>query len=171
MFCPKCGTQLPDNAEFCSGCGANLSSAPKAKEKFAPPTRREYISLAFATVIFLLAFAPYIEANRSVSMLSVEAFQVSALLGIAKLFNIIALVLYLGYVAISFMDLGLPAIIKKIAPLAFYGLFAFSQLFVFIFSVANRGITMGAAWYIMMACLALAVVFQLVPSLFKVEDK
>ena len=26
MYCPKCGKQLPDNSQFCSGCGANLSS-------------------------------------------------------------------------------------------------------------------------------------------------
>lgn len=25
MFCPKCGKQLPENASFCSGCGAKLA--------------------------------------------------------------------------------------------------------------------------------------------------
>ena len=29
MFCPKCGTQLPDGASFCGTCGSALSNAPK----------------------------------------------------------------------------------------------------------------------------------------------
>ena len=24
MFCPKCGTQMPDDAEFCTKCGIKL---------------------------------------------------------------------------------------------------------------------------------------------------
>lgn len=30
MFCPKCGTQLPDTAVACSSCGATLAAAPRA---------------------------------------------------------------------------------------------------------------------------------------------
>ncbi len=171
MFCPKCGTQLPDNAEFCTGCGAKLSNAPTAKEPFKLPTYRELISLAFATIIFILSFVPYIDANFSISMLAVEAFQADALLGIAKIFCIMSLVVYIGYIAVSFMDLGIPSSVKKLVPLCFYGLFCLSQLFVFIFCVANKGITMGAAWYVMMLFFALAAVYQFVPSLFKIEDK
>ena len=172
MFCPKCGTQLPDNAEFCTGCGAKLSNAPTAKEPFKLPTYRELLSLAFATIIFILAFTPYIDMGPSVSMLAIKAFTLGdALLGIAKIFNIISLFIYIGYVAVSFIDLGIPSAIKKFIPLGFYGLFCFSQLFVFIFCIANKGVTMGAAWYVIMAFLACAVVYELVPKLFKVEDK
>ncbi len=35
MFCPKCGAQLPDNAEFCMKCGTNLASA-KTQASGAP---------------------------------------------------------------------------------------------------------------------------------------
>ena len=28
MFCPNCGTQLPDGSKFCGKCGAQLGSAP-----------------------------------------------------------------------------------------------------------------------------------------------
>lgn len=27
MFCPKCGTQIPDGAQFCAICGNKLSNA------------------------------------------------------------------------------------------------------------------------------------------------
>lgn len=30
MFCPKCGTQLPDGAKFCGNCGAQLAPVPSA---------------------------------------------------------------------------------------------------------------------------------------------
>ena len=28
MFCPKCGTQLPDGSRFCASCGSQLGGAP-----------------------------------------------------------------------------------------------------------------------------------------------
>ena len=37
MYCRFCGKQIPDNAKFCSECGANLAPAPStAPEKSAP---------------------------------------------------------------------------------------------------------------------------------------
>ena len=36
MFCPKCGTQLPDNAEFCIKCGTNVAAAAGAAQPSAP---------------------------------------------------------------------------------------------------------------------------------------
>lgn len=27
MFCPNCGTQVPDGSAFCQNCGANLAAA------------------------------------------------------------------------------------------------------------------------------------------------
>ena len=33
MFCEKCGTQLPDNAVFCTNCGANITNGIKTNEK------------------------------------------------------------------------------------------------------------------------------------------
>ncbi len=34
MYCPKCGTQLPDDAVFCIKCGTNLATA-QAKQTAA----------------------------------------------------------------------------------------------------------------------------------------
>lgn len=33
MFCEKCGTQLPDTAEFCTNCGNNIAKTRKVEEK------------------------------------------------------------------------------------------------------------------------------------------
>lgn len=44
MFCPKCGTQVPDTAVVCDACGARLDPEPELmfdpakKEKEAPKT-------------------------------------------------------------------------------------------------------------------------------------
>ena len=32
MFCPNCGTKLPDEAAFCANCGEKLQAAPVQKE-------------------------------------------------------------------------------------------------------------------------------------------
>ena len=32
MYCPKCGKQVPDNAAFCSNCGANLQGGTSARK-------------------------------------------------------------------------------------------------------------------------------------------
>ena len=33
MFCERCGTQLPDNAEFCTNCGTNIAKGIKTNTK------------------------------------------------------------------------------------------------------------------------------------------
>jgi Double zinc ribbon len=36
MYCPRCGTNLPDNARFCYSCGAQLSGIPGSPASGAP---------------------------------------------------------------------------------------------------------------------------------------
>jgi len=48
MYCPKCGTQNPDQAKFCSACGAILTPAPpESPEQIMPKTS----GLAIAALI------------------------------------------------------------------------------------------------------------------------
>ena len=46
MFCRKCGTQLPDDAAFCTKCGANTGSSPTPATQ---PAQAEVLAPATAT--------------------------------------------------------------------------------------------------------------------------
>ena len=41
MFCPNCGTQLEDNAQFCGNCGIKLAAGPVAEEPVTAAPRFE----------------------------------------------------------------------------------------------------------------------------------
>jgi Double zinc ribbon len=36
MFCPKCGTELPDNADYCMKCGTHIADAKAPKDTGSP---------------------------------------------------------------------------------------------------------------------------------------
>lgn len=38
MFCPKCGTQLPDDAKFCGACGLNMADAGAQADGASQPS-------------------------------------------------------------------------------------------------------------------------------------
>ena len=47
IFCPKCGTQLPDGAVACSNCGAQLGAAPvQPQPQPAAPVYQAPVALA-----------------------------------------------------------------------------------------------------------------------------
>ena len=54
MYCPKCGTQNPDNVQSCNTCGAILTSSPATA---APPITPKTSGLAIAALILgILSF-------------------------------------------------------------------------------------------------------------------
>lgn len=72
MFCPKCGSQIPDGAKFCAACGAQLAPSPAAPPAPSEPgshRRRPVLIAAGAGALVILAavgvlvwlafFAPY----------------------------------------------------------------------------------------------------------------
>lgn len=41
MFCPNCGTNLPDNARFCGQCGTTLDTEPAPQPEYQQPAYEE----------------------------------------------------------------------------------------------------------------------------------
>src|SRR5580658_6766919 len=64
MFCPTCGTQIPDDSSFCLKCGRSMSVAPNAptlKEAAGSPRRPLRLGLfgGGAAALVALGFAVY----------------------------------------------------------------------------------------------------------------
>ncbi len=65
MFCPKCGTQLPDGAEFCSACGNDLrkrNTTVSAKNKLSSKSdasrfNKRWAFAAVAIIILIIIIA------------------------------------------------------------------------------------------------------------------
>ncbi|MBO4902248.1 MAG: zinc-ribbon domain-containing protein [Lachnospiraceae bacterium] len=51
MFCPNCGTQLPDGAGFCSNCGYSLSGASAARAPKQENLSIEILKRAFQVIL------------------------------------------------------------------------------------------------------------------------
>lgn len=48
MFCPKCGTKLPDGSRFCGGCGANLATPAQQRQQQQPGAQQAYAPARYA---------------------------------------------------------------------------------------------------------------------------
>ena len=67
MFCPKCGTEIQQNAKFCASCGHNLSdevvtetqaaSAPQTTTTEEKPTWKKIVTWAFLFIVGVIALA------------------------------------------------------------------------------------------------------------------
>ena len=67
MFCPKCGTEIQQNAKFCASCGHNLSdevatetqaaSTPQASATEEKPTWKKIVTWAFLFIVGVIALA------------------------------------------------------------------------------------------------------------------
>lgn len=63
MYCPRCGSQLPDGAKFCSRCGATLDGerpaapvpAPARRPAGSRPRRGRIVAIVAAALVVLLA--------------------------------------------------------------------------------------------------------------------
>ncbi|MCR4643316.1 MAG: zinc-ribbon domain-containing protein [Lachnospiraceae bacterium] len=65
MFCPKCGTELFDDAHFCTKCGTSISSDtynsgvygknPDSSGKHVPPKNAFRVLLVLGIILFIAA--------------------------------------------------------------------------------------------------------------------
>lgn len=78
MYCPKCGIQFPDNAQFCNKCGSALSRQSAAPQNVSPTPYTPYQN------VYQPQYGQYSQQNMviPVSALIAAAFIVLAILTI-----------------------------------------------------------------------------------------
>lgn len=82
MICKNCGTQMPDNAKFCTNCGCVLEIAPtndiQPTEKAAKNDRKPntFLSILCCVLIFIFAFSTLVvfTARHSLDSDNIERF-------------------------------------------------------------------------------------------------
>lgn len=104
-FCPKCGTQLEDNAGFCSTCGANLGAAAPAVNpydhtgEFSPEDVSD--NKAFAMLLYLagvLGLLVALIASRDSAYLKFHLRQGIKILVVTLLSVVLCVIPFLGWI-------------------------------------------------------------------------
>lgn len=184
MFCSKCGTQIDDNAAFCGVCGnatgaANQAPAsapagnttpasPMANGLVTIPKISGLIGIGAAILMFIFMFLPWFsygvkifgtKYSESFSIFHSDMFELSALLGLAKVLGIINIIVFVLYLVLQFIDIKklvpqIPANIdcKKLSAYAFVGIYALQWFLTLIGIIATKYVGIAA-------CFIIAVVF------------
>ncbi len=192
-FCPKCGTQV--DGQFCPNCGAVQSQQQAAtnNSKTAIKTKKldleTIISMAFAALTLIMTFfkwysvgVSYFGMSSSVSYgpYASDIGELSGLLGFTKVLLIIAILVFIVYIAAKLVDLGslvsafASIDVAKFAGLAYYGLLALSfllSLFAGIVNAEQYGVEMDIGlnfiWYFALIITAAAILNMLRPQILK----
>ncbi len=187
MFCSKCGTKLEDSAAFCSACGNRVGAIePQVTESVAQtpvaepvaqtpvantgnsfltlPDVAGWIKIGVSVLMFIFMFCPWFRfsfwgLSESFTIFTKNLFELSFFIGLAKVFAIINIFVFVIYAVLQFIDVKkiIPALpqdidFKKYSVYAFGGVYALQWVLTFIGIIATEyvGITV---------CLILALVF------------
>ena len=181
MFCPKCGVQLPDGSAFCAACGEKLAPvatpAAPAEQKSVQisvkmPPVATLVKLGIALVAFIFTFISWwnLAGYKSFNVLVGDIFEVSALLGIAKIFVIIDIVLFALYLISQFVDfnkfLNLPFNVKETVGKAYFAVYFAALLFCLIGIIATKWVGISFGWFIGFVFAGLGLVLEVKPDAF-----
>lgn len=182
MFCPKCGNQLPDSAKFCNSCGNPIGPANQSQKPAAPfrlPTLAERFVLGYTLVMFIFMFFGWFRVsggNTTASLFSGNLFEISALIGIAKIVAILNVFVFAGYVFFTYVNINKTgygvssAYLKRLCGFIFYGGYLFMLLFTLIGALTAEGFidyTVSAVWYFALLGGGLGFVMVLLPGLVR----
>jgi uncharacterized membrane protein len=111
MFCPKCGTENPDGAKFCSKCGAGLGAPAKPSEAAAKPETESSTGMS-ANVAGLLCYVAgwitgivFVVLEKKSKFVKFHAWQSIMVFGVLTVVQIILSIL--NAIAISTFSFGL----------------------------------------------------------------
>lgn len=180
MFCPKCGATLPDGSQFCPACGAQLG-APAPQQQYAQPAAQKPLNLNIgklstlfvAALCFIFGFLPLISAGISVGLFYSEygfgMFDINALLGIAKIFLIIQIVVFAVYLISQFIDINkyinLPFKLSEKMPLIYFCIYGLTMILALIGCIIQKGVSPAVCWYFAVVFCACGFVLALKPNL------
>lgn len=189
MFCPKCGTTLPDGSQFCPACGAQLGAqapqqaAPQqapagtnAAGAFRMPNAVSFTGLFFALLCFIFGFLPmiHVKGYGGWGLFEGNPFDLNVLAGFAKIFMIIQIILFVIYLISQFVDfnklLNLPFNVTEKAPIIYFCCYAAALLFSFIGGlVGGYGMHYAPAvcWYFAVVFCICGFIVILKPDLVK----
>ena len=189
MFCPKCGTTLPDGSQFCPACGAQLGAqapqqaAPQqapaaagAKVSFNLP---KIITIFFALMCFIFGFLPLIHVSfggygsSGELFSSGSAFSFNALVGIALIIMIIQIIVFIVYLISQFVDLNkylnLPINLSEKMPIIYFATYGAALLFTFIGALVGPGSGISGSpavcWYFAVVFCACGLLFVFKPNI------
>ncbi len=191
MFCPKCGAKLPDSARFCNTCGNPIGSQSPAAEQtqhYTPPPRKpakpfalpsftERALLFYTFTMFIFSFFGWFRVSgmsELYSLFSGNLFNGSAILGIAKVFIIIDVFVFLGYAFFSYVNINKTgygvssADLKRICGIVYYGVYIFCLFFTLIGALTTGGggiLVISSVWYLALLGSVAGFVATLMPNL------
>ncbi len=111
MFCPKCGTENPDGAKFCSKCGAGLGAPAKPSEATTKPETESSTGMS-ANVAGLLCYVAlwvtgivFVVLEKKSKFVKFHAWQSIMTFGVLTVVQIILSII--GTIAWTTFSLGL----------------------------------------------------------------
>ena len=212
MFCSKCGTQLNDDAAFCSACG-NAVAQPQAAPVETPvtpaeqapvqapvqttpqapatsslpaglvtiPKISEFIVLGLSALMFIFMFLPWFKYGAKMfgisyfkhfSIFTDDLFELSAIMGIAKVLGIINIIVFVIFALLYFFDARklIPTIpekldLKKYSAYAFGGIYALQWILTLIGMIATEYVGLSICFIFALIFAAAFAVAVLMPDL------
>ncbi|MBA7507134.1 hypothetical protein ES706_05850 [subsurface metagenome] len=111
MFCPKCGTENPEGAKFCSKCGAELAPPAGGSETPAMPPAETSIGLQ-PNIAGLLCYVAlwvtgivFVVIEKKSTFVKFHAWQSIMTFGILTVVQIVISIL--GAIAVATLSVGL----------------------------------------------------------------